>query len=251
MYYYGARYYDPRISIFVSVDPAAVEYPNIGGYVYVANNPIIFVDPDGRRIRGVKMVNGEITYTKRAIRNGTQRYIEARMKTKSGTESIMNMIGAKKKYSLLTTDKVFVLPTENGKYAVTAGVTDHDSGTILISTNKNGYDSVTDDQLKNAVTLDQWGDLIDVNTITKINRQDLDNPIGDKGEYNRAYNDTGMKEFEQQYPYQSETERIHGIGAHEENHLFNPQNAGKVYEDETKAFEAEKKARIDYRNENK
>lgn len=25
MYYYGARYYDPRISIFVSVDPLAEE----------------------------------------------------------------------------------------------------------------------------------------------------------------------------------------------------------------------------------
>lgn len=211
----------------------------------------MYIDPDGKKIKGVKLVNGEITYTKRAIRNGTQRYVEARMKTKLGAESIVGMIEDKKQYNLLTTDKVFVLPTENGKYAVASGVTDHNSGTILISTNKNGYDNVTDDQLKNAVTLDGWGDLIDVNTITKINRGDLDNPIGDKGEYNRAYNDAGMKEFEQMNPYQSETEQIHGTGAHEESHLFNPQNAGKVYEDETKAFGAEKKARIDYKNENK
>ena len=51
MYYYGARYYDPRISIFVSVDPLAEKYRNVGGYVYVANNPINFIDPDGRYIR--------------------------------------------------------------------------------------------------------------------------------------------------------------------------------------------------------
>jgi len=215
------------------------------------NNPIMFIDPDGRKIKGVKMVNGEITYSKRAIKNGTQRYIEARMKTKSGTESIMGMIGDKKQYTLLTTDKVFLHLTENGKYAIVAGLTDHDSRTILISTNKNGYDSVTDDQLKNAVTLDRWGDLIDVNTITKINRQDLDNPIGDKGEYNRAYNDAGMKEFEQMYPYQSEIEQIHGTGAHEENHLLNPQNkAAGEYFNESEAFKAEKDARKEYRDQN-
>ena len=50
MYYYGARYYEPRFSIFVSLDPATEEYRDIGGYVYVANNPINAIDPDGRRI---------------------------------------------------------------------------------------------------------------------------------------------------------------------------------------------------------
>jgi len=50
MYYYGARYYDPRISIFVSVDPLAEKYRGIGGYVYVANNPINLIDPNGMEI---------------------------------------------------------------------------------------------------------------------------------------------------------------------------------------------------------
>ncbi|HLW42179.1 MAG TPA: RHS repeat-associated core domain-containing protein, partial [Flavobacterium sp.] len=48
MYYYGARYYDPRISIFVSVDPLAEK--TMQPYIYCANNPILFVDPDGRHI---------------------------------------------------------------------------------------------------------------------------------------------------------------------------------------------------------
>src|SRR5690606_27748080 len=47
MYYYGARYYDPRISIFVCVDPLAEGFPAIGGYVYTLNNPINLVDPTG------------------------------------------------------------------------------------------------------------------------------------------------------------------------------------------------------------
>ena len=45
MYYYGARYYDPRISIFVSVDPLAEK--TMTPYQYVHNNPIMFTDPTG------------------------------------------------------------------------------------------------------------------------------------------------------------------------------------------------------------
>ena len=49
-YYYGARYYDPTMSVFLSVDPHAEKHPNINPYVYVANNPINAIDPDGRDI---------------------------------------------------------------------------------------------------------------------------------------------------------------------------------------------------------
>lgn len=45
MYYYGARYYDPRISIFVSVDPLAEQ--TMTPYQYVSNNPIMRIDPTG------------------------------------------------------------------------------------------------------------------------------------------------------------------------------------------------------------
>src|SRR5690554_5611894 len=46
MYYYGARYYDPRISIFVSVDPLAER--TMPPYQYVNNNPILYVDRTGK-----------------------------------------------------------------------------------------------------------------------------------------------------------------------------------------------------------
>jgi RHS repeat-associated protein len=47
-YYYGARYYDPAISIFLSVDPLAEKFPDYTPYNYTLNNPIMFIDPDGR-----------------------------------------------------------------------------------------------------------------------------------------------------------------------------------------------------------
>src|SRR5690554_2680514 len=47
-YFYGARYYDPRLSIFISPDPSAEKYPSWTPYHYVHQNPIKYIDPDGR-----------------------------------------------------------------------------------------------------------------------------------------------------------------------------------------------------------
>ena len=60
LYYYGARYYEPKFSRWMSADPAgfALSNPNRGGYSviealnwysYVSNNPVNYVDPAGMR----------------------------------------------------------------------------------------------------------------------------------------------------------------------------------------------------------
>jgi RHS repeat-associated protein len=49
-YYYGARYYDPKISLWLSVDPLAHEYPSWSPYNFTMNNPINLIDPDGRSV---------------------------------------------------------------------------------------------------------------------------------------------------------------------------------------------------------
>lgn len=48
MYYYGARYYDPHLSLWMSTDPMQENNPNIATYSYTINNPINFIDPDGQ-----------------------------------------------------------------------------------------------------------------------------------------------------------------------------------------------------------
>ena len=48
MYYYGARYYEPRLSLWMSADPLEEDYPNLSAYGYCHNNPIILYDPDGK-----------------------------------------------------------------------------------------------------------------------------------------------------------------------------------------------------------
>ena len=50
MYYYGARYYEPKLSLWMSVDPLQEKYPNISTYCYAANSPIKFIDSDGRKL---------------------------------------------------------------------------------------------------------------------------------------------------------------------------------------------------------
>ncbi len=72
LYYYGARYYNPRASIWYGVDPLAVYNPametqfygdgqhnggvyfwgNLNPYIYTYQNPINLIDPNGKQTTG-------------------------------------------------------------------------------------------------------------------------------------------------------------------------------------------------------
>jgi RHS repeat-associated protein len=77
LYYFGARYYDPRVSVWVSVDPILGQYfpvgkenvdrwlpgyggvfnqKNIGLFTYSHSNPIALSDPDGKAPREYSML---------------------------------------------------------------------------------------------------------------------------------------------------------------------------------------------------
>src|SRR5690554_3737367 len=46
-YYYGARYLNPKWSMWLGVDPLAEKFPDWNPYNYTLQNPINLVDPDG------------------------------------------------------------------------------------------------------------------------------------------------------------------------------------------------------------
>jgi len=47
LYYYGARYYDPRLSLWISTDLSEEKYAEFTSYCYVGNNPIVIKDING------------------------------------------------------------------------------------------------------------------------------------------------------------------------------------------------------------
>ena len=63
MYYYGARYYNPRLSIWLSNDSEEDKHPNSTTYCYAANNPIKFIDPDGNDIVIAGKESSSVTLT--------------------------------------------------------------------------------------------------------------------------------------------------------------------------------------------
>lgn len=69
MYYYGARYYEPRLGLWISTDPLERKYYNSSSYAYY-NNPIRFIILDGKDGRDkVKKVdyNGSQIWSNRSM----------------------------------------------------------------------------------------------------------------------------------------------------------------------------------------
>jgi len=58
--YFGARYYDSDVSVWLSVDPMAGKYPNQSPYMYCSGNPVMRIDLNGMDDGWVEGAEGNI-----------------------------------------------------------------------------------------------------------------------------------------------------------------------------------------------
>lgn len=77
LYYYGARYMNPITSLWYGVDPKVTKYPNVSGYCYTVNNPVIFIDPDGKDLTsaiaetiGTFVISAGASFVEELVTNG-------------------------------------------------------------------------------------------------------------------------------------------------------------------------------------
>src|SRR5690606_27645657 len=99
LYYYGARYYNPRLSVWYGVDPLAIWNPvmetefygdgqhnggvffwgNLNPYIYTYQNPIRYIDPNGKQVDVVtldsRMYLGEVGHAFISIGSGNKRTV--------------------------------------------------------------------------------------------------------------------------------------------------------------------------------
>ena len=76
LYYYGARYLNPSIALWLSTDPLQGKHPGMSPYNYCAGNPVKLVDPDGRdydandeeTVKHKRLIVKELVITERILK---------------------------------------------------------------------------------------------------------------------------------------------------------------------------------------
>ena len=107
---YGARMYDPVVARWQGTDPMAEWFYSWSPYAYCLNNPIRYIDPDGREIVDA---TGKVIYTHQGgwVSNApadAMRIGNAMMATRAGTEQWNNAVNSKTKIQFVISSETIV-----------------------------------------------------------------------------------------------------------------------------------------------
>ncbi len=107
---FGARIYDSRLGRWSSIDPLQAKYPFLSPYIFAAENPILFIDKEGKEnvvyIVNVPNAKGEKVMTDIAL----QAYID---KANEFMKSDKNGVGAKTTFVLYDPSTMKEMKREN------------------------------------------------------------------------------------------------------------------------------------------
>ena len=90
MYYYGARYYEPRLSLWMSTDPLKEKCPDISSYAYCHNSPTNLLDIDGQDDYKINQ-NGDITFWRRTNAKNTHRIFSGKENITLGKDFVSQL----------------------------------------------------------------------------------------------------------------------------------------------------------------
>jgi RHS repeat-associated protein len=137
LYYYGARYYNPMVSVWLGVDPLAEKYPSLSSYVFTGNNPIMLVDPDGREIVAPEGSAEREAYNKFKsevlVRFESAKTDEARETYKTILDELVQLEQSKTKYHLVGDGGEFTYNTEKEQIEVKFSLVDNNTVTSMES----------------------------------------------------------------------------------------------------------------------